>query len=289
MSEKDFFDLAVATIGMLAFGIIIVAGLIAYGVHDLCRAKHRAALEAIDVIDEITPAFGFGSETPAKWFSGKATPLEGAAVLRAPLSRRLCLAYYVELGFPVGPDFVSFDFRRKEHDSVPFRLDGKERVSLGLGVNFSPTSAHCMTFRLDDIPPQPETSGICEPRLRDIRQRSRKAWGQARLYEWIIPLDEHVEIVPVRSLPGHRTLPPTNDAYRPAEVEISFAWIHVGPRNDDAATLERLRSSRIAAGHEARKWGRRHWPVIPLMLLVQAYGGWIFWALLNIPAPAALR
>lgn len=227
-------------------------------------------------IDRAILAFGFGARKPDpdSIFRGTATPTRPDAILTAPLSGRPCLAYRIELGYPEGDQLISTNIHLTAEESVPFLLDGRIHIHILRGsFRFTPADIrYRREYRPDQVSPAQAAQIV--PPYSLIERHGRRGRTRGRLYEWIVPIDAPCEIVGETE---SETL-----SYRGAgDVELFDARIHVGPREDDAVTLDRLRRARVTALAVIHKTHRSRRLAYWIGLAGVAYSLWVYWGFFN--------
>jgi hypothetical protein len=244
-------------------------------VRDRRERRIRGAREALHGIEAVRTTLGYVGSPTTPPYRGVGRPLERHEPLRAPLSGRPCLAYRIAIGVPRRDGFISLEYDLQESKSIPFRLDDPRLLAEGLHValtsdfRLSPGGTPARVWTTSELRPQ-----IPPARRQGLLRRLDRGALQPRrehYYEWIVPLDETIELITTRPKPLTASYCATG------ELELQSAYIHVGSR-DDAASVERLRRIEAAAVRDLRAWRRRAWLNPAIVATIVAYVFLSFWA-----------
>ncbi|MCA9711009.1 MAG: hypothetical protein KDK70_34525 [Myxococcales bacterium] len=262
----------------IAMGVLILAtqmGLMPlfklFEIQNYAERRHEELTHFIEEIDRTISSFGLGAARThaSEIFRGIATPAGGSTPLRAPLSGRPCLAYRVEFGYPGKNGLAVCKYDDREASFIGFVLDDHQTVILDSRFRFVPSDhAHRLEYRPSEV------ESFLEEVAPSMAYRLESEWRhgrtKGRFYEWILPVGAPCELV------GEASTESLD--YRGAgDVELSNARILVGPREEDAVMLDRLRHLRIAALQEIQHDRRLCEHGLYITLLAIACSVWLFW------------
>jgi hypothetical protein len=241
--------------GLLLWMFILVAAVVALVVVSWLlkaelsnlRGRRRRLQDLETELSRTTTRFGFeaGPSGLPNVVGGVATSDDPTDMLRAPISHRPCLAYLVAIGYPLDGDCVAYDPELSIGASRPFILNGGTLVTLDPKFRFSPVAAlHRLDFEYTDACRRRGTSDRDLAWMMYVSWQRTKASPSARVYEWILPPDEHCEIEGKSEV--------TAAKFRTAgETQVGSARLYVGVRENDEGVLDRIQHARIAANQRS--------------------------------------